>query len=168
MKSTLGLTALAAALTLGMTGCNYSDGREVIKSTEAAPKTVYAYYINTGETVWTYNIPPNTKLRVDLDTQGAGPELFYRTEGAPTTLSYKLFDINAKPSLFRRNMFYGTVQDSGSMELDGGQVGWRWTITQSVAASEEPGERSVEEIEKDIDQLPEPGEDDDLPEPDAE
>jgi len=159
MKRTLGLLALTIVLSQG-TGCfTYSENRATHKSTYAYPRTVYAIDSSTGETVWTYVVPPQTKLVVDLDSESDGSELFYRSEGLPTTLSYELYPIAASESIWRHDHFSGSTLDEGEIELTvGGIITWGYDLGPAIDPSTVPGDRSIEDIEQDLadESLPDP------------
>ena len=162
MKRTLGLLILSLVLIQGATGCSYSEDREVFKSTYMSPKSVYAVYKPSNETAWSYDIPPQHVLVVERDTDDDRVEFFTTSDGYPTSLSWELYPITAMKSKTRRNHYWGTPLDSGTIELKGTALVMGSTVGDPVDPSSVPTERTIEEIEKD---LPEP---DALPEPEPE
>ena len=155
MKRTLGLLVLCFVLIQGTTGCNYADNRDPIPSTFMQPTTASIEYRPSGETAWTYPIPPNHKLVLDFDTEGAGPEFFYASQGPATTVSWELYPLDATPSLIFRSRFHGSPVDSGSMTLTGDHV-LRTTVGEPIDPSTIPSERTEDEIRQELEDLPEP------------
>ena len=159
MKRTLGLLTLSLVLLQGATGCNYSEDREVFKSTYTQPKSVYAVYRPSNETAWSYDIPPQHILVLERDTDEATIEWARTAQGYPTKLSWALYPITARPSMLRNNHYTTLPIESGSIALNGTPVIVGSTVGKPVDPQSVPRERTIEEIEKD---LPEP---DALPEP---
>ncbi|MEM9348562.1 MAG: hypothetical protein AAGB26_18485 [Planctomycetota bacterium] len=160
MKRTLGLLTLSLVLLQGATGCNYSEDREVYKSTYMSPKSVYAIYKPSNETAWSYEIPPQHLLVVERDTGDEMIEWATTSDGYPTSLSWELYPINATKSKLRRNHYTGTPIESGTITLNGTPLIMGSTVGKPLDPSAVPAERSIEEIEKEIDET------DTLPEPD--
>ena len=161
MKRTLGLLIFSMILVQGATGCNYADDRHVYTSTYMQPTTVYIVEEPSGETILNFPIPPNHKLVVDFDNESNSSEFFHQSQGPATTVSWALYDIDASPGLILRNRFSGTVLESGSREITGTPVIGS-TIGDPVDPGAVPSDRTIEEIEQDIDDsegLPEPTED---------
>ncbi|MBX2851438.1 MAG: hypothetical protein KTR15_06810 [Phycisphaeraceae bacterium] len=159
MKRTLGLLTLSLVLLQGATGCNYSEDREVYKSTYMSPKSVYAVYKPSNETAWSYEIPPQHILVVERDAEDSGLEWARSPEGYPTSLSWELYPITATKSLLRNNHYSSIPIESGVIELNGTPMIIGSTVGKPIDPATVPTERAIEDIEKD---LPEP---DALPEP---
>ncbi|MFK7790493.1 MAG: hypothetical protein AB8C95_13490 [Phycisphaeraceae bacterium] len=159
MKRTLGLLLLSAVLLQGTTGCNFSEDREVYKSTYMSPKSVYAVYRPSNDSAWSYDIPPQHLLVVERDTGEETAEWATTAKGYATSLSWELYPIDANESKLRSNHYTGTPIDSGTITLNGTPMIIGYTIGKPVDPATLPVERSIEDIEKD---LPEP---DALPEP---
>lgn len=165
MNRTLGLSVLALALLQGATGCIYSEDREVIKSTYLQPKTVTVVYKPTNETAWTYDIPPGHMLVIERDATTGNAEFFRLDQGYPTKLMWEVYPLDATPSLFRKDHYWGKAVESGEMMLAGQPLVVTWSLRDPVDPATVPQDRPIEEIEKD---LPEPGPTGEaLPEPDA-
>lgn len=159
MKRTLGLLALSLVLLQGATGCNYSEDREVFKSTYNQPKSVYAVYRPSNETAWSYDIPPQHILVLERDTDEATIEWARTAQGYPTKLSWELYPIDATPSMLRNNHYSSSPVESGSISLNGTPMIIGSTVGKPVDPKSVPTDRSIEEIEKDLDNpdaLPEP------------
>lgn len=159
MKRTLGLLLLSLVLLQGTTGCNYSEDREVYKSTYMSPKSVYAVYRPSNETAWSYDIPPQHILVVERDTGEETIEWATTSKSYATSLSWELYPIDATESKLRNGHYVGTPIESGTIALNGTPLVMGSTIGKPVDPASVPTERSIEDIEKD---LPEP---DALPEP---
>ena len=161
MKRTLGLLLLSIVFLQGATGCNYSEDREVFKSTYMSPKSVYAVYRPSNETAWSYDIPPQHILVVERDTDDDTAEWATTSEGYPTSLSWELYPITATQSKLRNNHYSSAAIESGTIKLNGTPVIVGSTIGKPVDPASVPKERSIEDIEKDLpepDALPEPAE----------
>ncbi len=159
MKRTLGLLLLSIVFLQGATGCNYSEDREVFKSTYMAPKSVYAVYRPSNETAWSYDIPPQHILVVERDTGEDGAEWATTSKSYATSLKWELYPISATESKLRNNHYSSAAIETGTVKLNGTPMIMGSTIGKPVDPASVPKERSIEEIEKD---LPEP---DALPEP---
>lgn len=63
-----GLAALAGSLITGLTGCGVgnSDDRFEYTSTAFSPKTISVIDVRTDETIWTYEVPVGSELRVNF------------------------------------------------------------------------------------------------------
>ena len=156
MKRTLGLLTLSLVLIQGATGCSYSEDREVYKSTYMSPKSVFALYKPSNETAWSYDIPPQHVLVVERDTDEENLEWATTSDGYPTTLSWELYPITAAKSKTRYNHYLASPIDSGTIELKGTALVMGSTIGKPIDPDSVPTERSIEEIEGDLDDLPEP------------
>ena len=159
LMSTLAL----ALLFLGATGCaSYSEDRSVFHSTAMSPKTYYVIDVISGETVWTYDIPPGHVLMVEFDVEkGAALESIRQERGYPNYMEWALYHESAGRSLLRKNHFRGTAVERGEQTLPGRPIRQGFTIGEPVdPATIAPPVRSIEDIQRDINQ-------DDLPEPDA-
>eukprot|EP00752_Nemacystus_decipiens_P014487 g12896.t1 len=161
MKRTLGLLTLSFVLIQGATGCSYSEDREVYKSTYMSPKSVYAIYKPSNETAWSFDIPPQHVLVVERDTGEETAEWATTSDGYPTTLSWELYPITAAKSKTRYNHYNDAPIDSGTIQLKGTALVMGSTIGKPIDPATVPAERSIEEIEGDLDEL------DDLPEPEV-
>jgi len=159
MKRTLGLLLLSIVLLQGATGCNYSEDRDVYKSTYMSPKSVYALYRPSNETAWSYDIPPQHILVIERDTSDDTAEWATTSKAYPTSLSWELYPINATESKLRNGHYSSAAIETGTIKLNGTPVIIGSTIGKPVNPASVPKERSIEDIEKD---LPEP---DALPEP---
>lgn len=160
MKRTLGLLVLSLVLLQGTTGCNVSEDRDVYKSTYIQPKSVYAVYRPSNETAWSYDIPPQHVLVVERDTGDESAEWATTSDGYPTKLTWELYPINATKSL-RNNYYADEPIESGVVALNGTPLVMGSTIGQPIDPASVPTERSIEDIEKDLDNP------DELPEPEA-
>ena len=156
MKRTLGLLVLCLVLLQGTTGCNYSEDREVYKSTYMQPKSVYAVYRPSNETAWSYDIPPQHILVVERDNAKEELEWATNTDGYPTKLTWALYPIDATRSVLRNNHYLDNAIESGVVALNGTPMIIGSTVGKPVDPEQVPTERSIEEIEKDLDDLPEP------------
>lgn len=168
MNRTLGLFVLALVTLQGLTGCIYSEDREVFKSTYLQPKTVTVVTKPSNETVWTYDIPPGHMLVVERDATTGNAEFIMLDQGNPTKLMWELYPLDATPSILRYGHFSSSALETGEMDLDGSPIVVAVTLRDPIDPATVPQDRPIEEIEKD---LPEPdasasGEDA-LPEPDA-
>lgn len=153
MKRTLGLLTLSLLLLQGATGCNYSEDRQVYKSTYLSPKSVYAVYKPSNETAWTYSIPPQHILVVERDTDDDVIEWATTSDAYPTSLSWELYPINATKSKLRRNHYLSKPLESGTIDLKGTPLIVGSTVGKPIDPQTIPTERTIEDIEKD---LPEP------------
>lgn len=153
MKRTLGLLTLSLVLIQAATGCNYSEDRQVYKSTYMSPKSVYAVYKPSNETAWSYDIPPQHILVVERDNDEDTIEWATTSDVYPTSLTWELYPIDATRSKLKRNHYAGTPIASGSIELNGTPLIVGSTVGKPVDPASVPTERTFEEIEK---TLPEP------------
>jgi len=158
MKRTLGLLALCFVLLQGTTGCIYSEDRDVFESTFVQPKSVYATYRPSNETAWSYDIPPQHILVVERDTTEDAAEWATTSKLYPTKLTWALYPIDAKKSIFRSGHYFSNPIESGVVELNGTPLIVGSTIGKPVDPSSVPTDREIEDIEKDLDELPEPTE----------
>jgi len=156
MKRTLGLLVLSLVLLQGTTGCNYSEDRDVYKSTYMQPKSVYAVYRPSNETAWSYDIPPQHLLVVERDTDEESAEWATTADGYATKLTWKLYPIDATKSKLRAGHYIDKPIESGVVALNGTPLIVGSTIGQPVDPSQVPTDRDIEDIEKDLDDLPEP------------
>lgn len=167
MKRTLGLLILSLVLTQAVTACRSSEDRTIYKSTYMQPKSVYAVYKPSNETAWSYDIPPQHQLLVELD--GEGGSIFAVSENLPTKLIWALYPINTNRGLFNAERMVGSAIESGEVELTGSAIIVGSTVGSPINPTDIPADRSIEEIEQD---LPEPDapagpdQSDNLPEPD--
>ena len=159
MKRTLGLLTLCFVLLQGATGCNYSEDREVYKSTYMSPKSVYAVYKPSNETAWSYDIPPQHILVVERDSANDGIEWAQQPKGYPVKLTWELYPMTASESKWKRNHYASTPIETGTIALNGSPLIIGSTIGKPIDPATVPTDRSIEDIEAD---LPEP---DALPEP---
>ncbi len=159
LMSTLALALLFVATT----GCaSYSEDRAVYHSTYMSPKTVHVTDVISGEAVWTYDVPPGHILMVEFDVGSGNLESIRQERGYPTRMEWALYPENAGRSLLRKNHFRGSFVENGEQPLQGRPVRLGFTIGQPIdpTTSVAPRPRTIEEIERDI------NESDDLPEPD--
>lgn len=156
MKRTLGLALLSIVLLQGATGCNFSEDRDVFKSTFTAPKSVYAKYRPSNETAWSYDIPPQHLLVVERDTGDESAEWATTSKAYPTSLSWELYPISATESRLKSGHYRGTPIERGTIKLDGTALLVGSTIGPAVDPSSIPADRDIEAIEQDLDELPEP------------
>lgn len=164
MNRTLGLSVLSLAIFLGATGCSsYSEDRDVFKSTYLKPKTVSYIYKPSNQTAWTYDIPPQTILVVERDAGDGNLEFMHLDQGNPRKLMWELYPIDATQAL-RMGHYLGKPLDSGEMALNNSPGIIAWALRDPIDPATQPQDRPIEEIEKD---LPEPDDNDGLPEPDA-
>ncbi len=153
MNRTFGLSILALVLLQGATGCIYSEDRDVFKSTYEKPKTVSYIYKPSNETAWTFEIPPQTLLVVERDATTGNAEFVRLDQGYPTKLIWELYPIDASPSWTRKDHYWGTPLEKGTLELNGSPGVIAWTLRDPIDPNTLPKDRPVDEIEKD---LPEP------------
>jgi hypothetical protein len=156
MKRTLGLLVLSLVLLQGSTGCSYSEDRDVYQSTYLSPKSVYATYRPSNESAWSYDIPPQHILVVERDTNEDTVEWATTSKAYATKLTWELYPIDAKKSIFRKGHFFSSPIESGVVALNGTPVIIGSTIGKPVDPSSVPTDREIEDIEKDLDDLPEP------------
>ena len=81
-----GLGALACSLLVGLTGCGIgnSDDRFTYESTAYSPKTITVIDIRTDETVWSYEVPVGSELRVNFSRD----RILYGDNKPTATMTY--------------------------------------------------------------------------------
>ncbi|MEM7627336.1 MAG: hypothetical protein AAF333_17200 [Planctomycetota bacterium] len=98
------------------TGC--SQDRSVFRSTALQPKAVSIVSIETGNTLWTKDVPAGQQLMIDFDRKGQGGEEYSSPNMPATGMKWELWSEDA-------NVRYGTkraggkVLDSGKIDLPG-------------------------------------------------
>lgn len=163
MIRTLTTLALAGATLAGLSACtSYSEDRSVFKSTYTTPRSVYVRDVATGETIWSYDVPPQHLIAVEFDSE-SNFDLANNPGEYPTRLVWDVYPINATKSKFREGHYWDIATESGQMPLQGRPVLIGSIVGEPVDPASVPRDRSIEEIEAD---LPEPGEAE-LPEPDG-
>jgi len=155
------MSTLALALVfVGSTGCaSYSEDRAVYQSTYMSPKSVYVTDVISGDTIWSYDVPPGHVLMVEFDVGSGTLESVRQERGNPTTMEWALYPESAGRSLLRKNHFRGTAIETGEQTLPGRPIRTGFTVGQPVDSNTlAPAPRTIEEIERDInrDALPEP------------
>lgn len=108
---TLLLTACLWALVLA-TGC--SRDRHVFRSTALTQKSVSVVSQQTGDTLWTKDIPVNQQLLLDFDRNGRGRELYASPNIPATGMAWELWSGDAIVE-------YGSKR-KGGRKLDSGKV----------------------------------------------
>jgi len=159
------MTRLISTLTLALlfvatTGCtSYSEDRAVYQSTYMSPKTVYVTDVISGDTIWTYAVPPGHVLMVEFDVGSGTLESVRQERGNPTTMEWAVYPEAAGRSLLRKNHFRGSAVERGEQSLPGRPIRMGFTVGEPVDSNTvAPPPRTIEEIEADInrDALPEP------------
>lgn len=155
-------TLAMAALFLATTGCaSYSEDRAVYHSTNMSPKSVYVTDVLTGDTIWSYDVPPGHVLMIEFDVGSGTLESVRQERGYPNTMEWALYPEQAGRSLLRKNHFRGSAVERGEQPLQGRPIRTGFTVGQPVGPADvAPAPRTFEEIQRDINE----GE---LPEPDA-
>ena len=151
MKRTLGLLVLSLVLIQTVTGCRFSEDRTAYTSTYMQPKSVYAVYRPSNETAWSYDIPPQHQLVVELD--GTDGSMFNESKTLPTKLTWALYPIDPTMAFIHRERYLSSPIASGEVALNGSPIIIGHTVGAPIDPATLPSERSIEEIEQD---LPEP------------
>lgn len=114
-------TIAPAALAVGaasLIGC--SADRHTFSSTQMAPKSVDVTYIQSGETAWTYDIPPGQKLTLEFTRPGQFNG-FKMPKGPADGMKWYLTGLGAGNDLSGHPGKFG-AEDSGEIDLTGEPV----------------------------------------------
>ncbi|MEM8737815.1 MAG: hypothetical protein AAGG38_04965 [Planctomycetota bacterium] len=123
--------ACAAVLLLAV-GC--SQDRHVFRSTALAPKSVSLVSVETGNTLWTKNVPPNQQLLLDFSRGGRGFEEYSSPDVPADEVKWQLWSLDATTRFgTRRNG--GKVLDRGSETLPGEAFTIKLTVLDPEVAS---------------------------------
>lgn len=109
--SALTATVCLAAVLLA-TGC--SQDRHVYRSTALAPKAVSIVSIETGNTLWTKDVPVGQQLMLDFDRNGKGGEEYQSANIPASGMKWELWSADAI-------IEYGSKRKGGK-KLDNGKV----------------------------------------------
>lgn len=113
------IAAVCLTAVLLATGC--SKDRHIFRSTALKPVAVSIVSIETGNTLWTKDVPPRTQLLVDFNRNGKGNEE-YRSSNIPATgASWELWSADAVVE-YGDKMKGGKKIDSGKIDLPGEAV----------------------------------------------
>ncbi|MGB0766859.1 MAG: hypothetical protein ACPGYV_04040 [Phycisphaeraceae bacterium] len=157
MKRILGLAFVSALFLNAATGCSsYSEDRDVFKSTYMSPKSVYVVYKPSNETAWSYDVPPQHILVVERDAEDSSMAWATQPKSYPTTLMWELYPITASESILQNGHYLGSPIESGVVELNGTPLVIGSTVGSAIDPSTVPTDRDIEDIEQDLDDLPEP------------
>lgn len=162
MIRTLTTLTLTAGVLIGLTGCNYSEDRHAYESTYILPAAPYVLDVATQETVWSYDVPPQRIIVVELHADN-NIDIATMPGNYPSYLTWQVYPIDAPKSWFRSKHYWGAAIEEGRFDLQGRPVNIGVNYGDPIDPASVPADRSIEEIERD---LPEPGEAP-LPEPTA-
>ncbi|MEO1235222.1 MAG: hypothetical protein AAFX76_00380 [Planctomycetota bacterium] len=115
--SPIAVVALVGAVLL--VGC--SQDRHVYRSTPLAPKSVSIVSVETGNTLWTKNVPVGQQLMLDFSRPGGGNEIYSSPNVAPNQVKWETWSLDAivRHGNQRKS---GSVLDSGSKDLPGEEI----------------------------------------------
>ena len=116
--SALIATVCLAAVLLA-TGC--SQDRHVYRSTALAPKAVSIVSIETGNTLWTKDVPVGQQLMLDFDRNGKGGEEYSSPNIPATGMKWELWSGDAI-ARYGTKKEGGKVMDKGTVDLPGQAV----------------------------------------------
>lgn len=107
---TLALCLVATLLTVG---CASRD-RHVYRSTALAPKVVSVVSVETGEVLWSMNVPAGQQLMLDFDRGNKGGEQYSSASIPADSMKWELWSLDARAS-------YGSKRKGGK-KLQGDKI----------------------------------------------
>ena len=114
------LTAvLCLAALVAVTGC--SKDRHVFRSTELAQKSVAIVEAQTGESLWSKDIPAGQQLFLDFDRAGGGSEEYGFPNIPADSVRWEMWTLAARQK-WNGAMKGGKRLDSGRQDLPGRPV----------------------------------------------
>lgn len=110
------LAAACLTAVLVFTGC--SQDRHVYRSTPLAPKSVSIVSVETGNTLWTKDVPVGQQLMLDFSRKGKGGEEYSSPNIPADKFKWELWtnDANAR---YGSKKVGGKKVDSGTQDLSG-------------------------------------------------
>ncbi|MEM6853520.1 MAG: hypothetical protein AAF593_03840 [Planctomycetota bacterium] len=110
------LATVCLMAVLVFTGC--SQDRHVYRSTALAPKSVSLVSIETGNTLWTKNVPVGEQLLLDFSRKGKGGEEYSSPNIPADKVKWETWTLDAI-ARYGSKMKGGKKIDSGSVDLPG-------------------------------------------------
>ncbi len=109
---------LSLLLCLGLMSACSSTSRDVhtFESTDLAPKTVSVIATDTGESLWTMDVPAGQKLVIDLNQDGERAEMGFPRHGYASEFTYRVYPLESGATFGQR---YGEALEEDTIELDG-------------------------------------------------
>ncbi len=108
LVAALGLVAVVAA----SVGCSYD--RHVFRSTAVAPKSVAIVSAETGNTLWSMDVPINQQLMLDFSRNGKGGEVYSSADVPADAMRWETWSLDAIPKYSGKR--------KGGKKLDGDKV----------------------------------------------
>lgn len=113
------LATVCLLAVLVFTGC--SQDRHVFRSTAVAPKTVSIVSVETGNTLWTKNVPVGEQLLLDFSRNGKGGEEYASPDVPADAVAWETWTLDAI-ARYGSKMKGGKKTDSGKVKLPGQSI----------------------------------------------
>ena len=110
------LATVCLMAVLVFTGC--SQDRHVYRSTAVAPKSVSIVSVETGNTLWTKNVPIGEQLLLDFSRKGKGFEEYSSPNIPADKVKWETWTLDAIAQ-YGSKMKGGKKTDSGTEDLPG-------------------------------------------------
>ncbi len=111
------LASVGLLAVLVFTGC--SQDRHVYRSTALAPKSVSIVSIETGNTLWTKNVPIGEQLLLDFSRNGKGGEEYSSPNTPADKVKWETWTLDSIAKWGGSSMKGGKKTDNGSVDLPG-------------------------------------------------
>jgi len=115
--STALLATFCLSVVLIVTGC--SQDRHVYRSTALAPKSVSLISIETGNTLWTKNVPIGEQLLLDFSRNGKGGEEYSSPNTPADEVIWETWTLDSIAKYGGSKMKGGKKTDNGKVDLPG-------------------------------------------------
>lgn len=113
------LATLCLLAVLVSSGC--SQDRHVFRSTALAPKAISIVSLETGNTLWTKDVPVGQQLLLDFSRKNKGGEEFSSPDIPADKLTWETWTLDAT-ARYGSKMKGGSKLDSGTVKLPGQMV----------------------------------------------
>ncbi|MEM1107806.1 MAG: hypothetical protein AAGH99_03860 [Planctomycetota bacterium] len=113
------LASVCLMAVLVFTGC--SQDRHVYRSTAIAPKSVSLVSVESGNTLWTKNIPVGEQLLLDFSRKNKGGEEYSSPEIPADKVTWETWSLDAIAQ-YGSKMKGGKKIDSGKVDLPGQEI----------------------------------------------
>ena len=110
------LVAVCLVAVMVSTGC--SQDRHVFRSTKLAPKSVSIVSVETGNTLWTKEVPIGQQMLIDFNRDGDGAESWSSSDVPADELVWETWTLDAR-ARWGSKMKGGKKLDKGKVELTG-------------------------------------------------
>lgn len=110
------VAALCLVTLVAITGC--SQDRHVFRSTSIAPKSVSLVSIDSGQTVWSMNVPVGQQLFLDFSRKGKGMENWSSPNIPADKVTWELWTLDTT-ARYGSQMKGGKKLDSETVTLSG-------------------------------------------------